>query len=150
MTHLWHRNGRLPFSWSLLAQSPQTRSWGWACLLCGTGNSVPQCFCLLQEPQPQHPTQGFRRTTVLGQSTRGLCGEPPSQQTHIQIVPQRVGSCFGVTIGQSVSVVPPGNCSARFFLRVSRKVFIFLRGKLSPRITTRNKGEDTLAVRVKV
>ena len=71
---------------------------------CGTGSLCPSVSVSCRSLSPNIPPATFRRTAVLGQSTRGRCGEPSSQQTHIQIAPQRVGSCFGVTIGQSVSV----------------------------------------------
>ena len=73
-----------------------------------SGVPLAQCFCLLQEPQPQHPTWHFQIGPSARLEHQGSCGAPSSQNTHIHDVPQGVNSYIWATrrnLGQSVSML---------------------------------------------
>ena len=108
----------------------------------GNGVLVPHRFCLLQEPQPQHPTwhlqvsasarpehQGALWSTILRMYSHPL----NSSGGEIRISGHERNS------GTRGKLVPPGNCSASFFfyMRVSHMVFIFIRGILPPSMQKR-------------
>ena len=74
-----------------------------------SGVPLAQCFCLLQEPQPQHPTWHFQMGPSVRLEHQGSCGAPSSQNTHIHDVPQGVNSYIWATrrnLGQTVSMFP--------------------------------------------
>ena len=100
------------------AQSSQTKIWGCDCLLLWEWVPVPHCFCLPQEPQPQHPTWHLQVSASARPEHQGALWS-----TILQIYSHPLNSSGGEirisgherNSGTRGKLVPPGNCSASFF-----------------------------------
>ena len=97
------------------AQSPQTKSWGWECLLLWNGVPVPQCFWLLQESQPQHPTCYLQKNHSARPEHQGTLWRailPTNSHPDSSSAGEWLFWSHYWTV---CKFVPPGNCSASFF-----------------------------------